>query len=198
MRWVTEQSNFASFSTFANDYIQRKRRNITSIQRTTGKISENNVFPRISRYHCRSQGRHGKFHFIKHLKLTNKKLNSIFWQLNRIFLEFVKTPGRLKLTDQHLIFKNQKTGKVEQISSSDMEMVNFQKFVGTWGLRIFLKNGTLHRFRGFKEAVSWFSYFQYIWNKFFFYHWKNFFLASNIFCNFQQKRKNLLLNFFSP
>ncbi|XP_012539492.1 FACT complex subunit Ssrp1 [Monomorium pharaonis] len=62
------------------------------------------------------------------------------------------TPGRLKLTDQHLIFKNQKTGKVEQISASDMEMVNFQKFIGTWGLRIFLKNGTLHRFKGFKEA----------------------------------------------
>lgn len=64
----------------------------------------------------------------------------------------VMTPGKLKLTDQHLIFKNQKTGKVEQISASDMEMVNYQKFVGTWGLRIFLKNGTLHRFRGFKEG----------------------------------------------
>ncbi|XP_060826121.1 FACT complex subunit Ssrp1 isoform X2 [Bombus pascuorum] len=62
------------------------------------------------------------------------------------------TPGRLKLTDQHLIFKNQKTGKVEQIPASDMEMVNYQKFIGTWGLRIFLKNGTLHRFRGFKEG----------------------------------------------
>ncbi|XP_012055874.1 PREDICTED: FACT complex subunit Ssrp1 [Atta cephalotes] len=62
------------------------------------------------------------------------------------------TPGRLKLTDQHLIFKNQKTGKVEQISASDMEVVNYQKFIGTWGLRIFLKNGTLHRFKGFKES----------------------------------------------
>ncbi|XP_012256415.2 FACT complex subunit Ssrp1 [Athalia rosae] len=77
------------------------------------------------------------------------------------FLEFsdvtaevkgVMSPGKLKMTDQHLIFKNQKTGKVEQISASDMEMVNYQKFVGTWGLRIFLKNGTLHRFQGFKEG----------------------------------------------
>ncbi|KAG5310174.1 SSRP1 protein, partial [Acromyrmex insinuator] len=33
-----------------------------------------------------------------------------------------------------------------------MEMVNYQKFIGTWGLRIFLKNGTLHRFKGFKES----------------------------------------------
>lgn len=58
----------------------------------------------------------------------------------------------MKLTDQHLIFKNQKTGKVEQLSANDMEMVNYQKFVGTWGLRIFLKNGLLHRYRGFKES----------------------------------------------
>lgn len=64
----------------------------------------------------------------------------------------MQTPGRLKLTDQHIIFKNQKTGKVEQISANDLEMVNFQKFIGTWGLRLFLKNGMLHRFRGFKES----------------------------------------------
>ncbi|XP_018400415.1 PREDICTED: FACT complex subunit Ssrp1 [Cyphomyrmex costatus] len=62
------------------------------------------------------------------------------------------TPGRLKLTDQHIIFKNQKTGKVEQISASDIEMANYQKFIGTWGLRLFLKNGALHRFKGFKES----------------------------------------------
>ncbi|KAK0174565.1 hypothetical protein PV327_010324 [Microctonus hyperodae] len=62
------------------------------------------------------------------------------------------TPGRLKLTDQNIIFKNQKTGKVEQISANDLEMVNFQKFPETWGLRLFLLNGMLHRFRGFKES----------------------------------------------
>lgn len=53
-----------------------------------------------------------------------------------------------------MIFKNSKTGKVEQISSSDMDVVNWQKLVGSWGLRIFLKNGTLHRFGGFKDSVS--------------------------------------------
>ncbi|KAG5345292.1 SSRP1 protein, partial [Acromyrmex charruanus] len=72
--------------------------------------------------------------------------------ISLIIIIVLQTPGRLKLTDQHLIFKNQKTGKVEQISASDMEMVNYQKFIGTWGLRIFLKNGTLHRFKGFKES----------------------------------------------
>lgn len=58
------------------------------------------------------------------------------------------------MTDQNIIFKNSKTGKVEQITANDIELVNFQKFVGSWGLRIFLKNGTLHRYGGFKEGVS--------------------------------------------
>lgn len=62
------------------------------------------------------------------------------------------TAGKLKMTDQSIIFKNSKTGKIEQIQSSDLDLVNFQNFVGTWGLRIFLHNGTLHRFSGFKDS----------------------------------------------
>ncbi|CAG9824663.1 unnamed protein product, partial [Phaedon cochleariae] len=62
------------------------------------------------------------------------------------------TQGKLKITDQNIIFKNSKTGKVEQISSSDFDLVNFQNFAGTWGIRLFLKNGILHRFVGFKDS----------------------------------------------
>lgn len=58
------------------------------------------------------------------------------------------------MTDQNIIFKNSKTGKVEQITASDIELVNFQKFIGSWGLRIFMKNGTLHRFGGLKDEVQ--------------------------------------------
>uniref|UniRef100_T1GQA6 FACT complex subunit SSRP1 n=1 Tax=Megaselia scalaris TaxID=36166 RepID=T1GQA6_MEGSC len=49
---------------------------------------------------------------------------------------------------------NNKTGKVEQINASDIELVNFQRFVGTWGIRIFTTNGTLHRFSGFKDSET--------------------------------------------
>ncbi|CAH1974448.1 unnamed protein product [Acanthoscelides obtectus] len=62
------------------------------------------------------------------------------------------TSGKLKMTDQNIIFKNSKTGKVEQIPSSDFEMVNFQNIAGNWGIRIFLKSGILHRFVGFKDS----------------------------------------------
>ncbi|XP_053964664.1 FACT complex subunit Ssrp1 [Anastrepha ludens] len=64
----------------------------------------------------------------------------------------VLTPGRLKLTDQHIIFKNNKTGKVEQIAADDIDLINAQKFVGNWGLRIFTKSGSLHRFCGFRDS----------------------------------------------
>ncbi|KAH1024293.1 FACT complex subunit Ssrp1 [Dendroctonus ponderosae] len=62
------------------------------------------------------------------------------------------TPGKLKMTDQSIIFKNSKTGKVDQVPASEFEAVNFQNFAGSWGIRVFLKNGTLHRYAGFKES----------------------------------------------
>ncbi|XP_034651407.1 FACT complex subunit Ssrp1 [Drosophila subobscura] len=64
----------------------------------------------------------------------------------------VLSSGRLKLTDQNIIFKNTKTGKVEQISVDDIDLINSQKFVGNWGLRVFTKSGALHRFTGFRDS----------------------------------------------
>lgn len=58
-------------------------------------------------------------------------------------------PGKLKMTDTAIVFKNEKTGKVEQINASDIDLINYQKFVGNFGLRVFMKNGLLHRFIGF-------------------------------------------------
>ena len=72
-----------------------------------------------------------------------------------VIVEFIsQTPGRLKLTDQSIVFKNSKTGKVEQISSADIEFVNWQRLAGAWGLRVFLKSGNLYRYGGFKDSVS--------------------------------------------
>lgn len=73
-----------------------------------------------------------------------------YYFINKFPLQ--QTSGRLKMTDQNIIFKNNKTGKVEQINGSDMELVNFQRFVGSFGLRIFMKNGTLHRYIGLKSG----------------------------------------------
>lgn len=40
-----------------------------------------------------------------------------------------------------------------------MEFVNWQKLVGTCGIRIFLKNGNLHRYSGFNESVSLYYFY---------------------------------------
>jgi structure-specific recognition protein 1 len=60
--------------------------------------------------------------------------------------------GRLKLTDEKIIFKPQKSGKSEQIQRENIELVNWQRLAGTWGIRIFTDKGDLHRFAGFKDV----------------------------------------------
>lgn len=72
--------------------------------------------------------------------------------ISQFHLIHLQSTGRLKLTDQNIVFKNSKTGKVDQLSSSDIDVVNFHKLVGTFGIRIFTKNGTLVRFMGFKSG----------------------------------------------
>ncbi|GBO27768.1 FACT complex subunit Ssrp1, partial [Araneus ventricosus] len=62
-----------------------------------------------------------------------------------------RIPGRLKLTNQTIIFKSNKTGKVDQIQASEIESIKWQRLAATQGLRIFLQNGTLFRFGGFNE-----------------------------------------------
>lgn len=63
--------------------------------------------------------------------------------------------GRLKLTEQNIIFKNSKTGKVDQLNFDDVELANWLKLVGQYAVRLFMKNGTLYRFFGFKDSVSY-------------------------------------------
>lgn len=93
------------------------------------------------------------------LKVPWLVASDVFIRLMLVFSYYsfhsFQTPGRLKLTDQSIVFKNSKTGKVEQISSSDIELVNWQRLAGAWGLRVFLKSGALHRYGGFKDSVSY-------------------------------------------
>lgn len=58
----------------------------------------------------------------------------------------------MKLAEQNIIFKNSKTGKIDQIPVEDVDLINSQKYIASWGLRVFTKSGNLHRFVGFKES----------------------------------------------
>jgi len=61
--------------------------------------------------------------------------------------------GRLKLSDKELLFKPSKSSsKSENVSKEDIDVVNWQRLAGSWGIRIFTNDGKLHRFAGFKET----------------------------------------------
>ena len=53
--------------------------------------------------------------------------------------------GRLKLTDNKIVFSHTKSGKKDTVKAEDMELVNWQRLAGVWGIRIFTKDGQLHR-----------------------------------------------------
>ena len=53
--------------------------------------------------------------------------------------------GRLKLTDNKIVFCHTKSGKEDTVKAEDMELVNWQRLAGVWGIRIFTKDGQLHR-----------------------------------------------------
>ncbi|GFY24494.1 FACT complex subunit SSRP1 [Trichonephila clavipes] len=61
-------------------------------------------------------------------------------------------PGRLKLTNQTIIFKNNKTGKVDQIQASEIESIKWQRLAAAQGLRIMLQGGIMYRFAGFADT----------------------------------------------
>uniref|UniRef100_A0A1E1X4N9 FACT complex subunit SSRP1 n=1 Tax=Amblyomma aureolatum TaxID=187763 RepID=A0A1E1X4N9_9ACAR len=61
------------------------------------------------------------------------------------------TSGRLKMTNQGVVFKNSKTGKVEQVQGSEMESISWQRLGAGYGLRIMMKTGGMYRFGGFQD-----------------------------------------------
>ncbi|KAL8591541.1 hypothetical protein ACOMHN_055508 [Nucella lapillus] len=60
-------------------------------------------------------------------------------------------PGRLKLQRNSIIFKNSKTGKVDQFQSSEVEKSQWLKRARGHCLKLMLKSGNIHRYDGFKE-----------------------------------------------
>jgi len=60
--------------------------------------------------------------------------------------------GRLKLTDDKIVFKLKSGSKSETVTKEEIEVVNWQRLAGTWGIRIFTSDGKLHRFAGFRDT----------------------------------------------
>ena len=67
---------------------------------------------------------------------------------------FFQQPGRLKLSSTGVMFKNIKTGILDQFSSSDIEEVHWLVRARGHCLKFILNSGNIHRFDGLKETVS--------------------------------------------
>ena len=71
-----------------------------------------------------------------------------------------QNPGRLKLQKDKVIFRNIKTGKVDQYSPEDVETIKWLIRAKGYCLKLMLSNGTIHRYDGFRDAVSKFMHYE--------------------------------------
>jgi len=52
------------------------------------------------------------------------------------------------------VFKNQKTGKVEQLQAADIESCKFMPRARGHCLKLRMQDGSAHKYDGFKESVG--------------------------------------------
>ena len=60
-------------------------------------------------------------------------------------------PGRFKANPQGIVFKNSKTGKLDQIAGNDITSACWQRLAASPGIRVATKSGGFYRFGGFGE-----------------------------------------------
>nr|CDJ91183.1 Structure-specific recognition protein and High mobility group domain containing protein [Haemonchus contortus] len=64
----------------------------------------------------------------------------------------VLNPGRVKLAESMIQFKNEKTGKLSTINASDLDGLNWQRLGNRPGLKMRCSDGKKVRFGGFKDS----------------------------------------------
>lgn len=61
--------------------------------------------------------------------------------------------GRLRLSRQGIIFKNSKTGKVDNIQAGELTEGIWRRVALGHGLKLLTKNGHVYKYDGFRESV---------------------------------------------
>ncbi|KRZ66366.1 FACT complex subunit Ssrp1 [Trichinella papuae] len=82
-------------------------------------------------------------------------MNDFQLEFNDISMENLGflNPGKIKLSNQSITFKNTKTGKVEHISASDIDHCDWVRLADSPALKCLLKSGPMYRFGGFKDSL---------------------------------------------
>ena len=68
-------------------------------------------------------------------------------------LFFQQNDGRLRLSRQGIIFKNSKTGKVDNIQAGELTEGIWRRVALGHGLKLLTKNGHVYKYDGFRESV---------------------------------------------
>lgn len=68
-------------------------------------------------------------------------------------LYFGQNDGRLRLSRQGIIFKNSKTGKVDNIQAGELTEGIWRRVALGHGLKLLTKNGHVYKYDGFRESV---------------------------------------------
>ena len=66
----------------------------------------------------------------------------------------LQNDGRLKLHKGGVIFRANKTGKVDQVTVADIESTQWMRVARGFELKVALTSGLQFKFEGFKESVS--------------------------------------------
>lgn len=62
--------------------------------------------------------------------------------------------GRLKLQKSNVIFKNNKTGRIDQFTADDIRKAKWMCRARGYCLKLKLLSGSIHRYDGFRETVN--------------------------------------------
>ncbi|XP_041029977.1 FACT complex subunit SSRP1-like [Carcharodon carcharias] len=73
--------------------------------------------------------------------------NDIYQELKGIMID-----GRLRLSRQSIVFKNNKTGKVDSVQAADVSEGVWRRVARGYGIKLQLRNGNLCKFDGFREG----------------------------------------------
>ncbi|XP_019616304.1 PREDICTED: FACT complex subunit SSRP1-like [Branchiostoma belcheri] len=60
--------------------------------------------------------------------------------------------GRLRITKQGIVFKNNKTGKVDNLAGTDLNLTHWFRVARGYELKVGLKSGAVFKYDGFKES----------------------------------------------
>lgn len=66
----------------------------------------------------------------------------------------LQNDGRLRFSKQNVVYKSSKTGKVDNIAVSDINLAQWRRVCLGHGIKLCTSTGHIYKYDGFKDSVS--------------------------------------------